>query len=317
MRIYLLGLLIMACIWPDYSWSGEKLTFPQIWDKIESRSPEIRGSQNQLSALQVARNRQSLAWLPKATITGKAVSSNDPTLAFMTKLNQRSLQQQDFQPANLNEPGFNSFLNGSLLLDLPLYQGGAQTAMKKSLKNSEAAYRYNLQATKDYEFAESVTQYGLMISSLNHKHRLESLMSSLQELLGQYELGSDTNPIGHSGLLGLKSLRNHFKGMINETSAKTEALKTALSLKADLPQKSWSPVNQDIPSFIKKNLGLPLPLKKEAPLPAQVKASFALADSLMNMSQVEKAKLLPRVGLFGQGDLTAGSRNTATNTTVG
>ena len=139
-------------------------------------------------------------------------------------------------------------------------------------------------------------------------------------VIDHYTIGSKSNPVGYSGLLGLKNLRNRIEGLLIENEAKADAKRADIrELAADLPDR-WQPKAGRAKVF----LGQVFPSQENLAadhsydsVPAAVLAARSGASALEKAEDGERARFLPRVGLFAQGDLYGGNRSSATSYTSG
>jgi len=79
----------------------------------------------------------------------------------------------------------------------------------------------NLQAKENLNSAAAINVYTQVVSlyagvlSANESlDSLEELKSKVSGVLSKYSLGSRSNPVGYSGLLGLKSILNRIEAII-------------------------------------------------------------------------------------------------------
>ena len=104
---------------------------------------------------------------------------------------------------------------------------------------------------------------------------------------------------------------NRIEGISQEIrSREASSLGEIRSLAKGLPDE-WFPKKQRAIHFLNEIFPL------ATSLPASVEAAQQAADSLAVAKGAEKARYLPRVGLFGQADLYFGGRANATSSTVG
>ena len=264
-------------------------------------------------------------WYPRVFAEGRAFSTNDPALTFMSLLGQRQIGVSDFAPAALNQPGSSLFERGTLGLDLPLFEGGSKVAQASASSKMAEAKTFELQAEEITEYAELANAYSSILSLQRQHSELERLRESVEDTLAHYKIGAKSNPVGYSGLLGLKNLRNRLEGLKAENSAKTAALRAQIRITAsgganggaaDLPE-NWMPKPEDSQEFIAEHLDRKVKAPQGAGKSASVRAMHLNAESLEEAKGAEKARFLPKVGLFGTGDLYGGSRSAATSYTAG
>jgi len=167
---------------------------------------------------------------------------------------------------------------------------------------------------KEGKFAQTAADYGVLLTAISSKNRMHSLITKTRKLLGDYELGEKSNPIGHAGFLSLKNLINKLEASENNLSLKINTVKESLSLKANIQTTNWQPASLPITTYLTKYFGKPAKAKE---LPSHVMALKKNASATEHMASAEKGKLLPNVGLFASNNTFNGTRDTGNSTTAG
>lgn len=305
-------LLITAqALWAQKTWS-----FDEIWASIKVHSPEIMQSAHEYEAARISHTRSKRHWFPQAQLQANAYRTNDPGKTLFSNLGNREVNAGDFNPSVLNYPGYGNFAQSSVLVNLPLFEGGMKVESQKGLGFMKEAREYGLKFTKNYQYTQAAMEYSLLLGASQHVRRIRSLQGELATFLNDYELGSPQNPIGHTGLLGLRSLSNRLKAMKNQTQTEMSSFKTSLTQKADIKSENWDVKPQSIHEFLKSRFGK-IMKQNEASLPASVKATQMTAHALSKFSNAERSKFLPHIGVFNQTDLNVGTRDNANSNTVG
>ncbi len=104
-----------------------------------------RATDGQSAALQAARS----ARLPRLQWQSSAIRSNAPMAVFGSKLSQQRIGPADFLPSTLNSPPSRSWYQHRLVMDLPLYQGGATGAAIAQGEARLIAQRHNAAYTRE------------------------------------------------------------------------------------------------------------------------------------------------------------------------
>ncbi|WP_454802809.1 TolC family protein [Mucilaginibacter phyllosphaerae] len=107
----------------------------------------------------MANYRQTEAiFLPQADLSYTAMSTNNPLSAFGFKLQQRSITQNDFNPALLNHPSATADYMAQLELKQPLLNID-MLYMRKGAEMQTEVYRYKTQRTKEYMTFETTKSF--------------------------------------------------------------------------------------------------------------------------------------------------------------
>lgn len=286
--------------------------FDEVWRLVRKNSPALDAKTAAFEVSQAQANRSSRHWYPKLFAEGKVFSTNDPSLTFFSQLSQRQVGSADFVPQTLNNPGSSIFQRATLGLDLPIYEGGVKESMKLASLHQAESKSLDLEAQISDEYARLAVAYGgLLVSKLQTKS-LNELAQLLDQLLARYRIGSQNNPVGYSGLLGLKTLRKRVEATLVGVNAQYENFKDGISIQAGNLKSDWSPVDQDPEAFVKEKLP-----KVDQQQAAQVLAMKSLAAGVEESITAERARFLPMIGLFSTGDLNAGQRGMGTSYTAG
>lgn len=312
--------LVPASLWAAEGQGSNEYDFAQVWALVRKSAPSLRGGRLELEAANIAKSRAGRHWYPRVYLTGRAFSSNDPGAVFLYNLGQRQIGSLDFAPSSLNQPGNHIFEQGTLGLDFPIYQGGLPTAQAKASEKLAEAKSWESRATELSEYVRVASNYATLLVLLEERKQLLKLRENVVGIIDRYNIGTKSNPVGYSGLLGLKTLRNRVDGLLAENEAKKSARRIEIaSLASELPE-SWQPKATRTKDFLAKAFQGTHDTESGPPggvAPAGVLAARAGAESLELAKNGERARLLPRVGLFAQGDLVAGARATGTSYTTG
>lgn len=284
--------------------------FDEIWEGVKKSAPSLKALQSEVEAAQINQHRTLRHFYPRVWTGGRVFSTNDPGASFMYTLQQRQISTTDFAPVSLNQPGNHIFEQLTLGVDLSLYEGGMRVAEAKVAAKGVEAKSWEEQAQRLAEYARAAQGYAALLVLNLQRQQLQSLSNHVSGVLENYGLGSKSNPVGYSGLLGLKNLRNRIEGLLVENEAKIAAKRNAIrAIATDLPD-DWQPKMQKPKEFLMNAFF-------EGSPPAAVLAARSGAEAMDFAKEVEKAKFLPKVSVFAQGDLYGGSRSAATSYTAG
>jgi hypothetical protein len=329
-----------------------KIKFEDLSLSIQKHSFLVQALEKEASSAQIGKDRTARHWHPRVYLDARAFNTNDPAMNFFSVLGQRDARQSDFstasvrmQPGNfldsnnqpysqlnsntmnlfapdtLNYPGSNTYQRGTVGVDLPLYEGGAKANIADSYDHVSKGKGYEKQAVILSEYSSNAGLYAQLIFLEDYSKKVKSLKSQVQGILNSYQVGARSNPVGYSGLLGLKSVRNRLEGLETEVETRQKSIHEYLSTIAEDIGNDWTVQPEPIPIFLNKHLPAPSseqssPLVAES-LSYQAQAMKEYAESATKAAEVEKAKFLPRAGVFGESNLYSGSRNTATSYNVG
>ena len=303
--------IITTVVLSTSSYATESVDFKTVWNTIKSSHPELKSSHEELSAAEAASARSDRHWLPQVYFSGKGFNTNDPAYSFMGNLGQRSITAADFSPASLNHPSNQNFAQFGLGMNLPIYEGGSSVALHEvqefQLASKESA---NSEAQIDV-YSSLVSSYANVLNSESALSSLEDLKVKVKSVLSRYSLGSKSNPVGYSGLLGLKSILNRIEALINQMEMKKSSSKNEIVQRSSAFQKEFDVKKQDSGQFLSEVL------PSTSIIGAESSFGITTAESGVEMSKamvsMERARFLPQLGLFSEGNMTTGSRSTGTS----
>jgi hypothetical protein len=326
--------------------------FKDLSLSIQKHSFLISAFENESNSAKAGKERTSKHWHPKLYLEGRSYTTNDPALNFFSKLGQRDARQSDFStksvrsqvsnfldtsnqpyttlnsqtanifaPDTLNYPGANTYQKGTLGVDLALYEGGAKSNMAESYGHISKGKNLEKQSVILSEYSSTASLYAQLIYLKNYKKQIIEIEKQLQSVLKNYQVGARSNPVGYSGLLGLKSLKNKLEGMHLEVDTHETSIRSYLSTMTSEFGDNWTIQLEPIDTFLNSHLPKPRSNKDSAlegvTLSYQSLAMQEYAESASLAAEAEKAKFLPKAGVFGESNLYNGSRNTATAYNVG
>lgn len=298
-----LSLCLLATLLPAGNALSKTLSFEDVWSAFYGKSHEIQSIQHEKKANELSLDRGKLHWLPKASVMGQWSRTNDPGQVFINNLGQRAITQSDFNPSSLNYPGFKNFLNGILRVDLPLYEGGMSVNKVSMLELVVEASKKESEAKQTEQFTMLSKHFGSLLTHSQHASLLRSLQNDLQGIISSYQVGAKSNPVGYSGLLGLKGVMNRVTALIAYYDM--QILNDRLWISEKIHEKDeWSPsIDGSLINFLDKHLDV------RSGESSQLLAHALQASSLTYASKMEKARFLPRFGLFAQNQFYSGSRD--------
>lgn len=294
---------------------ADTLSFAAAWSKINEGSAAQDASRMEVEALTESQARISRHWLPKVYLDAKSYQTNDPGASFFGLLEQRSIQQSDFNPDSINHPDTHIYTRGALGVDLLLFEGGMKSSQVDMLKHSIAAQKNATSQIQIEQYSAVGLSYGSIAVLEQQKNRLQTLSTEISRMIKGYQLGSKSNPVGYSGLLGMKSLANRVNGLINQYEAQGAAYYTALS-EMGLKDQKWAPELIDSVSFVDRYFSSSKQ-RSEALASFKVQSGKENAKVSEEAANMEKAKFLPRVGVFAESYIFNGNRATANGYNAG
>lgn len=304
--------LLLTLSWSAHSHANEE--FEKIWQSISTRSLHLKSSEEMVLASEKNKSRMGKHWLPTLYVTGSSYLTSDPGANMFGLLSQRSIEQMDFIPDKLNHPGSNLYTKGAVGINLPLYEGGMKSSIAKASEFQYEAKKLEDSSHKVQLYGEVAKSYFTIQSLERFNAEIAKIKKTLDNIIGRYQIGSKSNMLGYSGLLGLRSLNNRILAITDETNAKHAAhLKALNELNGEqlmLNRKEAANYLNDVNKYLSSTQG-------EYQETDKVRALEQNAKAASEMIGVEKSRNRPRVGIFAESYAFNGERKTATGYTTG
>ncbi|TGK03179.1 hypothetical protein EHQ53_06965 [Leptospira langatensis] len=320
--------------------------FESVWKKVLENSPSLKAKTMEVEAAKSASERAGLHWFPRLYTDLRTYNTNDPSLNFMGKLGQRAATQSDFStksvrnnPANyldsnnqlyqnlnpntanafakdtLNHPGSNTYSRGTLGLDLSLYEGGAQSALKQVRDKELEGTRLEREYFKKTLYLQTALAYQSSAIFEESIREQERILSQLEIYLSSYKLDSALNPLGHAGSLALRSLKLRLGAEIRENELyKTETLESLRILSGGSVQELKTDANS---SLRFSDRYLPFPSEKTEGNTILSKVYDSYSEASKQRAKMEGAKFLPKVGVYAEAYGYQGDRSIANSYNAG
>ncbi len=321
------------------------IEFSEVWKHVSENSHTIKAGIYEEKSAELAKKRSSKHWIPKIYTDARTYNTNDPAMNFFSTLGQRSATDSDFStkssrsrlgnfidsnnsvyttpnvntlnllaPDTLNNPGSNTFTRGTLGLDLPIYEGGSKVNVvkmtEKKLEGKTKEREFSIQT--DY-FSTAYTYSSIMVmkSYLRKMIELAKITDGIQK---RFQLKG--SPVGYSGYLAIKSLQNYLKGSKDIVRTQISSMKENLEVISGNKISDWTPKDDTTLQFADKYLVLEK-IDESSPELKITKAYKSYAEGAEIQVEAEKARFLPRIGMFGEAYAYNGSRDTATSYNAG
>lgn len=292
--------------------SAQTLPFGEVWKQVSESSPMQQAAHLQTESLQESYGRSNRHWLPRIYVDARTFRTNDPAQSFFGFLEQRQVRQTDFDPSELNHPDAATFTRGALGVDLPLYEGGLKMNQVSLYDHALNAQKHESSQIEIEQYAQASLAYASIAILKSQIEKLNTIELEIQKLLKSYQIGQKSNPVGYSGLLGMKSLSNRLSGLLEQYKAQQQAYYKSLAAMG-VKTVSWVPDSLNTVKFVDQYLSS----QAETSMSHKIKAGQDNAKVSMDMAEMEKARFLPRVGAFAESYTFNGSRDSATGYNAG
>ncbi len=183
--LILLG-LAMGSPWPPILLAeepDETLTLAEAVDAAIKNNPQVLVARHAADAAAARITTARSGLLPQVDVAETFNRTNSPLWAFGTKLNQGSIESEDFAPDALNEPDAINNFNTALTLSWNLYDGGrTRIGWDQARQGREAADLGLVRATQQVIAQAARAYVGLLLARENLVVIEQSLDTSRAQL---------------------------------------------------------------------------------------------------------------------------------------
>lgn len=290
--------------------------FDSLWKDVSEKSHGIIAEKSEFQASEWGAKRAGRHWAPRLLLNAQVASTNAPSTTLFSTLDSRSLLASDLNPGTMNEPSRQWFKRGGLTLDWPLFEGGSSVAVSRGASLESQSRALALQSQVSEEYARLASDYAKLLALRSEVKAYMGLKEKLQSLLSRYKVGSKDNPVGYSGLLGMRSLLNRLDGNLDQANADIFTIEKSIQLRSGRDgQPVETSADEKSLNFIEEKLSIRNDSRNRSSLSAE---SMRLrADARAEYAKAERARWLPKLGVFSSGNLVSGPRDSGTNTEYG
>lgn len=161
---------------PIWAQSASNISLEELLQKVEAGNLNLMLDRNDLVAKRAQYKQTEAGFLPQIGISYNGFSTDNPVMAFSSKLNQGIFSQEDFDITKLNNPDNIENFTSSIDLKQPIFNPemiGQRNASKREIEATELQNQFN----KDALLLEAEQKYmQLQLAYI----QLESLKKALE-----------------------------------------------------------------------------------------------------------------------------------------
>jgi len=147
---------------------GGSLTLEQAVEQALSQHPQVKAAQYHLEAGDAGVEAARSPLYPHFHLTEKFNHTNNPMWAFATRLNQKTITREDFDPDQLNDPNAISNFTTSISVSWELFSGGRTQAGLEQAKQNQQTASVSLKKVRQEIIAHTSKAYiGLLLAREN------------------------------------------------------------------------------------------------------------------------------------------------------
>jgi outer membrane protein TolC len=272
---------------------AEKVTLAQAVEEAIRNNPMLKASQWQTVASEEKARETKRLYFPKLMVEERFLRTDNPTYAFMAKLNQERFTLQDFQIDRLNSPAEQNDFQTSITLQQPVFVPRLIYGIKASKKAAQAA-EIEHQRTKETIVRETIKAYLRVQTARAYlqaaQKGLEDAKENLRIATLMYEKG-----------LGLLSDKLRAASAVKDAERRVVRAEKNLALAQRalalmMGRKGPVDVEDDRPEFYLQDLSFYKTLYTER---SDLKALRKKAEAAEAALKMERATFWPEIGIGG------------------
>lgn len=275
--------------------------FSEVWAGARGQSLAIAAQRARVEATSQEFERSARHWYPTLGLEAKSFYTDDPGASLFAKLGEKGISGADFAPDNMNYPELRRHEKVTLGARWMFYEGGLRDKSRQAFEQSLLAEKRGEQALVLAEFSKALGLYGGLVVLERKEKAILPLKQILESTLERYQVGSATNPLGYSGLLGLKTLLQRLSGEMGMIQAEKQAIWQTLFITSGIPKEAWSTASPSLDHLFQHDVQSQI--TTVAGPSYLVQAEYEAAVSATLAAEAERSRYLPHLGLFAQQDM--------------
>ncbi|MFD0976042.1 TolC family protein [Salinimicrobium gaetbulicola] len=269
----------------------------EVKQRVQENNSSLQISQQEFLAARAQYRQTNAVFLPNISVSHTGMTTNNPLMAFGSKLNQEVISQSDFDPARLNDPDRTDNFATKIEVQQPLINldGFYQ---RSAAKNKMEATQLKRERTGDHMQLETEKAY--MQLQLAHK-AVEVLEQALETAQANLKLANDNFKQGYLQRSDLLAVEVRVTEVNNQLQYAKSNVKNASDYLMFLMGDSI-----DVVLIPKDSLQVQVAAVNKGQLPmerADIQAMQLASQARKQMYKADKMSFLPRLNAFGSYEL--------------
>lgn len=269
----------------------------EVKQRVQENNSSLQISQQEFLAARAQYRQTNAVFLPNISVSHTGMTTNNPLMAFGSKLNQEVISQSDFDPARLNDPDRTDNFATKIEVQQPLVNldGFYQ---RSAAKNKMEATQLKSERTGDHMQLETEKAY--MQLQLAHK-AVEVLEQALTTAQANLKLANDNFKQGYLQRSDLLAVEVRVTEVNNQLQYAKSNVKNASDYLMFLMGDSI-----DVVLIPKDSLEVQMADVNTSQLPmerADIQAMQLASEARKQIYKADKMSFLPRLNAFGSYEL--------------
>lgn len=263
-------------------------------DRVLENNHQAKIAEMQAKMAHADLQKSNSLYLPQVTASYTGITTNNPLMAFGSKLNQEVLTPADFNPALLNDPdNIENFATEILVLQPLLNLDGVYGRSAASI--TKEAYELKSERYKEYLILEATKMYMQLQLAYEAVAVLERASATSKEAMKMVQDYYEQGMIQRADVLDVEVRASEVNAQLRYAYSNVRNTSDALAvLIGDQPGVLYQPTDPHINQEAKLSFSTELPSDRK-----DLRAMELSVQGYENMLKSSQMKFLPRINAFG------------------
>lgn len=272
-----------------------RLSQEAIYTRVLESNHESRIIGMQADMAQTDARKANSLYLPQVGVSYTGITTNNPLMAFGSKLNQEILTQADFNPALLNDPDRVENFATELLIMQPLLNLDGVYG-RSAARTAAQAHALKAERFKEYlrlETAKAYMQLQLAYEAVEVLERAKRTSESAMDLVQDYY---DQGLVQQADVLDVQVRAGEVANQLKFAKSNVQNMSDAMAvLMGDQPGAAiYKPAEAQLMQLDQFHASMQLPRERK-----DLQAMELMVQGQEQMAQSSRMKFMPRINAFG------------------
>ena len=269
----------------------------EVLEKVTNQNNKLKIGEQEVSSAKGDFNQTNAIFMPNISTSYTGMATNSPLMAFGFKLNQAVVTQEDFNPANLNNPSKTNMFTTTFEVQQPIINIDG-VFQRKAVKAKWEATRMQLERMGDYLSLETERAYMQLQLAYKSVDVLEEASKAAKENLNLATNSFKQGYLQHSDVLTVEIRVAEVENQLQYAKSNVINISEYLAVL----------MNEEIAGVYKPtdSLDIALSLISDEDISnnrADIKAMQFATEAYRQSYKADKMSFLPRLNAFGSYEL--------------
>jgi outer membrane protein TolC len=270
-----------------------------LWQKVADKNLQIKIANQEFKSAQADYRQSNSLFLPSITASHTAIATNNPLMAFGSKLNQATITASDFNPEILNNPDRTTNFATKIEVLQPIINVDG-LYRRQAARSKMNAFELQTERTKEYlelEVNKSFMELQLAYKAVGVLEKASATAEANLVLIGNY---FKQGILQKTDLLSVQVRVNEIKNQLQYAKSNVQNASDYLAfiLNEDLTGSVYKPVEGLENTITLQTINTSLPANRK-----DIQAMAQSTEAYQKMLQSSKMTFLPRLNAFGSYEL--------------